>query len=314
MLFPVFHLNGETACAVSLPSQLERSLVINFLLSCALGLVGAHQSFWLRKLQTRLPGDVVHAFTRCHHYLSAMYPHSAMLRALSLRGRLFYLNELWGYRLVAQQYFEFDCRNQRLWRALHMPNRNSWTTGGKATAIKLRNEALSKYYENPKHCKECGEVIVVGDQKVSDIRQKTFCTRSCAAIFNNRQRGISCPPKKHVCLQCGASKSSRGLRCRKCTKRGGRSSLSLTKKEMFAKRNSWQSARSEFRTLAIEAVAAREKKCFVCGYNKHVEVCHIKSVSSFSGDTLLSVISDPDNLVLLCPNCHWEFDKGITLL
>jgi predicted HNH restriction endonuclease len=39
-------------------------------------------------------------------------------------------------------------------------------------------------------------------------------------------------------------------------------------------------------------------------------VCHIKPISSFEETVYLSVINSQDNLVLLCPNCHWEFDNG----
>jgi len=49
--------------------------------------------------------------------------------------------------------------------------------------------------------------------------------------------------------------------------------------------------------------------CAKCGYNKHVELAHIKSVSSYSDDTLLSVINSENNVIQLCPNCHWEFDN-----
>ena len=49
--------------------------------------------------------------------------------------------------------------------------------------------------------------------------------------------------------------------------------------------------------------------CMKCGYDKHVEVCHIKPIRQFSEDTLLSVINDKTNLLLLCPNCHWEYDN-----
>lgn len=51
------------------------------------------------------------------------------------------------------------------------------------------------------------------------------------------------------------------------------------------------------------------KVCQFCGYDKHVEVCHIKPIHSFSLDTLISVVNAPDNILILCPNCHWEFDK-----
>jgi hypothetical protein len=39
-----------------------------------------------------------------------------------------------------------------------------------------------------------------------------------------------------------------------------------------------------------------------------------RSVVSFPGDTALSVVNSLDNLVGLCPNCHWEFDHGLLQL
>lgn len=55
-------------------------------------------------------------------------------------------------------------------------------------------------------------------------------------------------------------------------------------------------------------------KCSNCGYDKHVEVCHIKSISSFNNESKISEINDISNLILLCPNCHWELDNGILKL
>lgn len=48
--------------------------------------------------------------------------------------------------------------------------------------------------------------------------------------------------------------------------------------------------------------------CAHCGYDKHIQICHIKAISSFDEDTLISVVNSKDNLIALCPNCHWEFD------
>jgi len=50
--------------------------------------------------------------------------------------------------------------------------------------------------------------------------------------------------------------------------------------------------------------------CESCGWTHHVEVCHIKSISDYSEDTLVSEVNHPDNLKLLCPNCHWLFDHS----
>lgn len=52
----------------------------------------------------------------------------------------------------------------------------------------------------------------------------------------------------------------------------------------------------------------RIRKCARCGYDKHVEICHIKPVSEFSDDVPIGVINHTENLLLLCPNCHWEMD------
>ena len=43
---------------------------------------------------------------------------------------------------------------------------------------------------------------------------------------------------------------------------------------------------------------------------KHVELCHIKPIHSFSETSTLGEINSENNVVQLCPNCHWEFDNG----
>lgn len=53
-----------------------------------------------------------------------------------------------------------------------------------------------------------------------------------------------------------------------------------------------------------------DKSCKNCKYSKHVEIAHIKSISSFSKDTIIKDVNKIENLIFLCPNCHWEFDHG----
>ena len=52
-------------------------------------------------------------------------------------------------------------------------------------------------------------------------------------------------------------------------------------------------------------------ECAECGYDKHYEICHILPINSFTEDSNISEVNDFDNLVALCPNCHWEFDNGL---
>lgn len=51
--------------------------------------------------------------------------------------------------------------------------------------------------------------------------------------------------------------------------------------------------------------------CIVCGYSKHIDVCHVKDISSFPKDALIKEINDLNNLIGLCKNHHWEFDKNL---
>jgi 5-methylcytosine-specific restriction endonuclease McrA len=64
------------------------------------------------------------------------------------------------------------------------------------------------------------------------------------------------------------------------------------------------------RNRARKKYGTDESSCQNCGYSNHVEVCHIKPIHSFDLSTLIDDINSPDNILVLCPNCHWEFDHG----
>lgn len=87
----------------------------------------------------------------------------------------------------------------------------------------------------------------------------------------------------------------------------------ITKGELFNTSISWQHARNYICKDArkIFQSSCKDKSCVVCGYNNHVEVAHIKSVSSFTDNTPVSEINDISNLIALCPNHHWEYDNNI---
>ena len=91
------------------------------------------------------------------------------------------------------------------------------------------------------------------------------------------------------------------------------SSVSIrTKQELFTNSKNWQCARSIIQRLARKVYKNSEKpkRCIHCGYDKHYEVCHIKSVSEFEDNATILNINQIENLIALCPNCHWEFDNG----
>lgn len=154
-------------------------------------------------------------------------------------------------------------------------------------------------------CKNCQQNF---DKSSSQIASSPnhFCCRSCAATYNNKIFKKRKPEGK--CLICNIPISSSLRRCFK-HKRTLRP-LDTTIEDLLNKRGSPTNLYAAIRDHARQ-IAKRYNllnKCKVCNYNTHVVTCHIKPISSYSKDTLISVVNDVTNLIGLCPNHHWELD------
>ena len=122
--------------------------------------------------------------------------------------------------------------------------------------------------------------------------------------------------KAYYCKKCGEligyghKEYSRRNLCDKCQSNYVDWSA-ITYGEMTSKRK--YQVNSRIRELArnLYSKSDKPKQCMKCGYDKHYEVCHIKGISTFSDDTPISEINNLDNLIALCPNCHWELDNGL---
>ena len=224
-------------------------------------------------------------------------------------------------------------------------NTSPQSLGGRVMAIRQRENAINRYYEKPNFCLNCGGVIrVESHQKVSEVRSKKFCNRSCAAKFNNRKHPKRIAKTSRNCKKCGkemvierieSGAYSQKKYCHICIKTV-RSNFSLaavkkrfgdyyssedevkfvndcTKLELFRKRKNWQSARSAIRRHAnfVFSNTGMTCACRICGYDKSVQICHIKPVADFDDSALISEINASENLVALCRNHHWEFDHGM---
>lgn len=146
-----------------------------------------------------------------------------------------------------------------------------------------------------------------------------FCSRSCAAKINNTiyvKRKLN-----RKCLECDELvENYRKFRCRKhllLYKQGiSESFKNKTLKEyqemlsVKGKHSSWLNSH-----VRIFNRAWNKKltilPCANCGYDKHVELCHKKEVSSFPKTTRLGIVNARSNNIQLCRNCHWEFDNGL---
>lgn len=164
-------------------------------------------------------------------------------------------------------------------------------------------------------CKNCNKSF---SKLASQIKktENNFCSRSCSAQYNNSRR-----PKKHkskTCKQEGCSVKILSCRfyCDRCIAKGrhlngGKRLQDKTLGEVCRRESHRANLYADIRTHARKSISDRTQTCQVCGYDKHVHCCHIKGISEFSDDSLISEINHPDNLVLLCPNCHWEFDNHV---
>lgn len=122
-------------------------------------------------------------------------------------------------------------------------------------------------------CKWCGKPVPY-DRNKGSRSNKYFCSVNCCTIFRNKWM----------------------------SSRDNNYSRNYTKKSDSTDSVIRQHARKELQHLP--------KICRSCGYEKYVEIHHIRPLRDFSGDAIVGEINALDNLIALCRNCHWELDKG----
>ncbi len=187
----------------------------------------------------------------------------------------------------------------------------------------LRQKQLMRY-----KCTVCGREFKVAEEFVSmrhirrplinclncgkETSNPKFCSRSCFVSYSNR----AAPKRKakpKTCKHCGVQIPRGRSVCDDCNP----SYVDWTKRTIgdIRKITPYQ-VNAMIRDGARQVFKRSEQPriCRNCGYSKHVEICHIRGISTFPDDTPVSVINDPSNLVALCPNCHWEFDHGLLTL
>ena len=147
----------------------------------------------------------------------------------------------------------------------------------------------------------CGKSILAQYGKhLSDFKRRKFCSRKCSSFYNKKY--LKRKTKTNNVIDTNLSFP--GI--------GDADIINKTKDEIFKKYSNWQTSRSKIQSHARSTYECSDKpkKCIICGYDKHYEVAHIKSVSSFNGNCLVSEINHINNLMALCPNHHWEYDNN----
>ncbi len=141
-----------------------------------------------------------------------------------------------------------------------------------------------------------------------------FCSRSCAATYNNTNR----IKKKHYCKICSTEILYRRLYCDKHNPQAVDWSKITVADVVYKYEHSYGASNryTRVRDTAkhIYQNSNKPNKCEKCGYDKHYHVCHIKPIHLFDLTTSISIVNHIDNLIALCPNCHWELDHGLLRL
>lgn len=142
-----------------------------------------------------------------------------------------------------------------------------------------------------------------------------FCSRRCSAIYTNKVSPKRMKTKK---CKCGTAIRSQIVNCLECrSKKIAPQKRALgyfrEKFSLLGKHPSWIHA--HVRSLCREwHRSLTQKPCARCGYDKHVELAHIKGLSEFTDDVLLEEVNSTDNVIQLCRNCHWEMDNHLWCL
>ena len=149
-------------------------------------------------------------------------------------------------------------------------------------------------------------------------KQSKFCTKSCAAVHNNKLF----PKRKRLrkCKNCDNLVKSGHTFCETCTANkvhygeNGPIEDRTLEEEVYLKKQKGANRYNHIRQHAQRVMRDTPRCCKNCNYSKHVEVCHIKAIRDFDLKTKIKDINSKENLILLCPNCHWELDNRFLTL
>lgn len=161
-------------------------------------------------------------------------------------------------------------------------------------------------------CKNCSKEFF---KLPSQIRKSSnhFCSRSCAATVNNKLFPKNKKLPSTICPICKKQMKYRHKisKCMECRMKEvallSNRPISEVIKERTHKTNKYDLVHAHASHLYKKQ--KKKSSCQACGYSIHLEVCHIRAVSSFPVTATLNEVNHQSNVIFLCRNCHWEYDR-----
>lgn len=153
----------------------------------------------------------------------------------------------------------------------------------------------------PHPCLHCGKIT----------KNKLFCSKSCSAIVNNKTAKKR-QKKIWLCQYCRGKVSKNKNVCKLCycknkVLKSKSKTIGLFKNR--EPRHRYQNVRHHAHQIAN--LHNLPKRCIKCGYDIHVELCHVIDICKFPNTATLGKVNSINNLVYLCRNHHWELGNGL---
>lgn len=160
--------------------------------------------------------------------------------------------------------------------------------------------------------RKCG-VVATSLKNKKENQPNTTCAKCLTPIYRQEARRRKTKSGLHFCSQeCKyASQRIGGIPGVMPSHYGTSIYRTITKGDLIMDKG-FQRANANIRNNSLRQYnqSSLPKYCVYCGYDTHYEVCHIRPVSDFPPEALVSDINAMTNLVALCPNHHWELDNG----
>jgi hypothetical protein len=184
---------------------------------------------------------------------------------------------------------------------------------------KYNLETLPKPTLNIKTCLRCKQEKSIDNfyKRKNRKNGSSYC-KSCSTIVSKEIKAVKLIKCKYCEEKIDKDRNESGS-CLTCyTNKLIQEKKSIILKDLKLKHKNkntphWYSA--EIRNFARRWNKDLIKKpCQICNYSNHTELCHIKPIKDFDDSATLGEINHPSNIIVLCPNHHWEFDNGILKL
>jgi hypothetical protein len=178
-------------------------------------------------------------------------------------------------------------------------NKNFGVIGAKY-AIGIAEQNRNKYYENPKVCECCNTVIPY------ERRANKYCSSSCSARATATTRletlKLKLEPETHcVCHHCNEkfkiTSTTQSRRRKFCSSSCRAEHLRKIKTNERIRRGEVTTSPTLKRYVA-ERDGEQCSKCGIMGWNNETLVFQLDHIDGDPSN------NKPDNLRLLCPNCH----------